>query len=84
MRICVMTFFRKPLEQFLKEVDAITLNDISKFSQKIISSPLTMASYGDGNLQLINNLIQAFGLVSDNAVAICLSCSYECPKLRIR
>ncbi|BAT97379.1 hypothetical protein VIGAN_09080900 [Vigna angularis var. angularis] len=38
---------RKPLEQFLKEVDAITLNDISKFSQKIITSPLTMASYGD-------------------------------------
>ncbi|QCE09013.1 mitochondrial-processing peptidase subunit alpha-like [Vigna unguiculata] len=38
---------RKPIEQFLKEVDSITLNDISKFSQKIISSPLTMASCGD-------------------------------------
>nr|AFK47763.1 unknown [Lotus japonicus] len=38
---------RKPVEQFLKAVDAITLNDITKISQKIISSPLTMASYGD-------------------------------------
>ncbi|KAH1105026.1 hypothetical protein GLYMA_13G353500v4 [Glycine max] len=38
---------RKPLEQFLNAVDGITLNDITKISQKIISSPLTMASYGD-------------------------------------
>ncbi|CAJ1955338.1 unnamed protein product [Sphenostylis stenocarpa] len=38
---------RKPVEQFLKAVDAITLNDITNFSEKIISSPLTMASYGD-------------------------------------
>ncbi|KAI4329194.1 hypothetical protein L6164_021484 [Bauhinia variegata] len=38
---------RKPVEQFLKAVDEITLNDITKISQKIISSPLTMASYGD-------------------------------------
>ncbi|KAL9323071.1 hypothetical protein ACSQ67_011124 [Phaseolus vulgaris] len=38
---------RKPVEQLLEAVEAITLNDISEFSQKIISSPLTMASYGD-------------------------------------
>ncbi|XP_028794813.1 mitochondrial-processing peptidase subunit alpha [Neltuma alba] len=38
---------RKPVEQFLKAVDEITLNDITKIAQKIISSPLTMASYGD-------------------------------------
>ncbi|KAK7385366.1 hypothetical protein VNO78_31082 [Psophocarpus tetragonolobus] len=38
---------RKPLEQFLKAVDGITLDDITKISRKIISSPLTMASYGD-------------------------------------
>nr|KYP54276.1 hypothetical protein KK1_000459 [Cajanus cajan] len=38
---------RKPVEQFLKAVDGITLNDITKIAQKIISSPLTMASYGD-------------------------------------
>ncbi|CAI8608071.1 unnamed protein product [Vicia faba] len=38
---------RKSVEQFLQAVDEITLNDITKISQKIISSPLTMASYGD-------------------------------------
>ncbi|RDX96373.1 Mitochondrial-processing peptidase subunit alpha, partial [Mucuna pruriens] len=38
---------RKPVEQFLKAVDEITLNDITKIAQKIIASPLTMASYGD-------------------------------------
>jgi len=40
--------FRKPLEDFLKAVDEVTLKDISSISQKLISSPLTMASYGDG------------------------------------
>ncbi|KAJ4718002.1 mitochondrial-processing peptidase subunit alpha-like [Melia azedarach] len=38
---------RKPVEQFLKVVDHITLNDITNIARKIISSPLTMASYGD-------------------------------------
>ncbi|GAB4842317.1 hypothetical protein Ancab_012287 [Ancistrocladus abbreviatus] len=38
---------RKPLESLLKAVDAITVKDITSFVQKIISSPLTMASYGD-------------------------------------
>jgi len=37
------------VEEFLKAVDEITLDDITKISQRIISSPLTMASYGDGN-----------------------------------
>ena len=65
MRICDVTHFRKPLEQFFKAVDGITLNDITKISQKIISSPLTMASYGDGNNQLISsNLMQELGLVT--------------------
>ena len=36
------------MEQFLKAVDEVTLDDITKIAQKIISSPLTMASYGDG------------------------------------
>ncbi|KAF4384435.1 hypothetical protein F8388_012732 [Cannabis sativa] len=31
----------------LKKVDEITLKDITNIAQKIISSPLTMASYGD-------------------------------------
>ncbi|KAI9107801.1 hypothetical protein K1719_021137 [Acacia pycnantha] len=38
---------RKPVEQFLKAVDEIVVDDITKIAQKIISSPLTMASYGD-------------------------------------
>ncbi|KAJ0006734.1 hypothetical protein Pint_29570 [Pistacia integerrima] len=38
---------RKPVDHFLKAVDAINLNDITNVGQKIISSPLTMASYGD-------------------------------------
>lgn len=38
---------RKPLEHFLKAVDEITLKDITTIAQRIISSPLTMASYGD-------------------------------------
>lgn len=38
---------RKPLEHFLKAVDEITPKDITSIMQKIISSPLTMASYGD-------------------------------------
>ncbi|MCI19893.1 mitochondrial-like-processing peptidase subunit alpha-like, partial [Trifolium medium] len=38
---------RKPVEDFLKAVDEINLKDIASVSQKLISSPLTMASYGD-------------------------------------
>ncbi|KAK6273530.1 hypothetical protein POUND7_010613 [Theobroma cacao] len=38
---------RKPLEYFLKAVDEITLKDISSVAQKLLSSPLTMASYGN-------------------------------------
>lgn len=48
-------FLRKPLEHFLKAVDEITLKDITTIAQRIISSPLTMASYGDGNLPLSTN-----------------------------
>ncbi|XP_012069060.1 mitochondrial-processing peptidase subunit alpha [Jatropha curcas] len=38
---------RKPVEHFLKTVDGISLKDITNIAQKLISSPLTMASYGD-------------------------------------
>ncbi|KAI4966341.1 hypothetical protein ZWY2020_041212 [Hordeum vulgare] len=38
---------RKPVEQLLKAVDAITLADVSTVAAKIISSPLTMASHGN-------------------------------------
>ncbi|KAG1367840.1 putative Mitochondrial-processing peptidase subunit alpha [Cocos nucifera] len=38
---------RKPIDHFLKAVDEVTVEDITSISQKIISSPLTMASWGD-------------------------------------
>ncbi|KQK05303.1 mitochondrial-processing peptidase subunit alpha [Brachypodium distachyon] len=38
---------RKPIEYFVKAVEQTTLNDISSIAQKIISSPLTLASWGD-------------------------------------
>lgn len=38
---------RKPVQHFLKAVDELTLKDITSLAEKIISSPLTMASWGD-------------------------------------
>lgn len=38
---------RKPVDHFLKAVDEVTLKDIAYITQKLLSSPLTMASYGD-------------------------------------
>lgn len=38
---------RKSVDQFLSVLEHITLDDITNIAQKIISSPLTMASYGD-------------------------------------
>lgn len=38
---------RKSVQSFLKMVDEVTLQDISDMAKKIISSPLTLASYGD-------------------------------------
>ncbi|KAK9142004.1 hypothetical protein Syun_011404 [Stephania yunnanensis] len=38
---------RKPVEHFLKAVESVTLKDIATVAQKLISSPLTMASWGD-------------------------------------
>lgn len=38
---------RKPVEHFLKVLNEVTLNDITSIAQKIISTPLTMASWGD-------------------------------------
>ncbi|XAR67076.1 Ubiquinol--cytochrome-c reductase [Bertholletia excelsa] len=38
---------RKPVEHFLKAVDEVSAKDIASIAQKLISSPLTMASYGD-------------------------------------
>ncbi|PWA80904.1 mitochondrial-processing peptidase subunit alpha [Artemisia annua] len=38
---------RKPVEFFLKAVDEVTAKDIASLAQKLLSSPLTMASHGD-------------------------------------
>jgi processing peptidase subunit alpha len=38
---------RKPVAEFLEGIQALTLKDISEVAQKIISTPLTMASWGD-------------------------------------
>ncbi|KAJ4960764.1 hypothetical protein NE237_020674 [Protea cynaroides] len=38
---------RKPVGHFLKAVDEVTLKDITSLAQKIISTPLTMASWGN-------------------------------------
>lgn len=36
------------VDHFLKAVDEITVKEIASTAQKLLSSPLTMASYGDG------------------------------------
>lgn len=41
------------MEHFLKAVDEITVKDICSIAQKLLSSPLTMASYGDGNFPVL-------------------------------
>ncbi|KAL5229337.1 hypothetical protein ABZP36_017602 [Zizania latifolia] len=38
---------RKPVEHLLKVVDGVTLKDVTTLAEKIISSPLTMASHGN-------------------------------------
>jgi processing peptidase subunit alpha len=38
---------RKPVDFYVKAVDEVTLKDIESISKKLLSSPLTMASYGD-------------------------------------
>lgn len=42
------------MDYFLKAIDAVTLKDISSLAEKIVSSPLTMASWGDGMLLSLN------------------------------
>ncbi|KAL3697646.1 hypothetical protein R1sor_011722 [Riccia sorocarpa] len=38
---------RKPLNEFIEAVDALTLKDITNIAQKLVQTPLTMASWGD-------------------------------------
>ncbi|KAI3913942.1 hypothetical protein MKW98_010754 [Papaver atlanticum] len=39
-------FCMKPVEEYLNAIDAVTLDDIASVAQRIISSPMTMASHG--------------------------------------
>jgi predicted Zn-dependent peptidase len=39
---------RKPVDHFLQCMDEMTLDDITAFAKKMLSSPPTMASWGDG------------------------------------
>ncbi|XP_058091116.1 mitochondrial-processing peptidase subunit alpha-like isoform X1 [Magnolia sinica] len=38
---------RKPVQHFLRAIDELTLDDLATLAQKILSSPLTMGSWGD-------------------------------------
>ncbi|XP_020262921.1 mitochondrial-processing peptidase subunit alpha-like [Asparagus officinalis] len=46
---------RKPIKYFLEAIEQVTLKDIEALSRKMISSPLTMASWGDGKSLIIGN-----------------------------
>lgn len=37
----------------MKAVDEVSMEDITSTAQKLLSTPLTMASYGDGNFWLM-------------------------------
>lgn len=37
------------MQHFLKAVEEVSAKDIASIAQKLLSSPLTMASHGDGN-----------------------------------
>ncbi|KAI3915324.1 hypothetical protein MKX01_035583 [Papaver californicum] len=39
-------FCKKPVEEFMNALDAVTLDDIASIAQRIISSPLAMAAHG--------------------------------------
>lgn len=41
---------RKPVEHFLKAVDAVTLKDISSIAKTLISSPMTLAAHGNAGV----------------------------------
>lgn len=38
---------RKPVAEFIQGIQALTLKDLAEVSRKIITTPLTMASWGD-------------------------------------
>ncbi|KAF3335021.1 mitochondrial-processing peptidase subunit alpha-like protein [Carex littledalei] len=52
---------RKPIKHFLDLVEGITVKDIASISERIISSPLTMASWGEvGNVPSYESVSRKF------------------------
>ncbi|KAK1387113.1 Mitochondrial-processing peptidase subunit alpha [Heracleum sosnowskyi] len=52
---------RKPLREILDTIEAVTCQDIASVAKKLISSPLTMASYGDvDRLQTYDSVCSKF------------------------
>ena len=83
---CFFTFLmnRKPIEHFLKAVEEVTLKDIATISEKLISSPLTMASWGDGIFLtsfMVSHLLYSFIL---SFFFLFFTSSDSCSKLRSR
>lgn len=76
---------RKPVEHFLKAVDEVTPKDIASTAQKLLKSPLTMASYGDGNFHDCNFLFWILSICAfvypNVGIPLCF-CSYLSSNLR--
>jgi mitochondrial-processing peptidase subunit alpha len=52
------------VEHFLKAVDEVSAKDITSIAQQLLSTPLTMASYGDGNfLYMCSYKIESLNMV---------------------
>ena len=48
------------VDHFLKVVDEVTPKDIASIAQKLLSSPLTLASYGDGICPILTDSFNYF------------------------
>ena len=55
LNVCIfLCLSRKPVQSFIDQVTSITADDIHKIAAKMLATPLTLASLGDGmNLLLV-------------------------------
>lgn len=65
--------YRKPLDQYLKTIEEVTPQDIANIARKLITSPLTMASHGDGKFlsHELQSLIRNFTFFHVNQLYCC-------------
>lgn len=71
------------MEHFLKDVEKLTLEDITSVAQRLLSSPLTMASYGDGKTSSIEQQNRStYTPFLFDMLTVTVSCSHKCAKLR--